>query len=94
MPSVATTGTIGVLNERSNPGSLIRITHTPAQTSTNANKVPIDVMSPTMSPGMKPAKSPQMTINTRFALYGVRKFGCKSEKNLGTNPSTAIKPLV
>ena len=45
MPSGATTQTNGTLNGRGRSGSLTRSTSTPAQTSANANSVPMLVRS-------------------------------------------------
>ena len=44
-PSGATAQTIGTLNGRSRFGSVMRSTRTPAQTSANANSVPMFVRS-------------------------------------------------
>src|SRR3569623_1419466 len=90
-PRMGTSGTSGVLSWRGAFGSRTRSTHTPMHTSTNANNVPIDVMSPTMSPGTKPANAPTRTKNTRFALYGVKYFGWTSENIFGTSPSRDIE---
>src|SRR6185312_16120072 len=91
MPRIGTSGTSGVLNWRGAFGSRTRSTQTPMQTSTNANSVPIDVMSPTTSPGTKPANAPTSTKNTMFALYGVKYFGWTSENIFGTRPSRDIE---
>src|ERR1051325_11748987 len=53
---------------------------TPMHTRMNANSVPMLVISPTTSSGMKAANSPVNTKNSMFDLYGVRYFGCTSEK--------------
>ena len=61
IPNIGTNGTSGVLNPRFASGSVLRMIITPAQTSMNANNVPILVMSPTISPGTKAANKPTNT---------------------------------
>ena len=90
-PKVATTGTAGVLNGLGISGCFTRMIHTPIQTRINANNVPILVISPTISAGIKPANKADITKNIRLDLYGVLYFGCTSEKALGTNPSRLIE---
>ena len=75
IPSIGTRGTSGVLNCLGRSGSVFLSMITAAQTSMKANKVPILVMSPTMSPGKKAANKPTNTRIIRFALYGVLYFG-------------------
>ena len=65
--------------------------HTPAQTSMKANRVPMLVISPTMSSGMKAANSEVKKKKRTFDLYGVRRVGCRSEKIFGTRPSVLIE---
>src|SRR4051812_24952474 len=91
MPRIGTTGTIGVLNWRGALGSRTRRIHTPAHTSTNANSVPIDVISPTMSSGRNAANTPTNTKNSRFDFHGVRYLGWTSLNTLGTRPSRLIE---
>lgn len=87
IPAIGTTGTHGVLNSRFKSGSVFRKTITEKQTKIKAKRVPILVMSPTMSPGMNAANRPTITKITKFALYGVLYFECKSPKKRGNNPS-------
>lgn len=87
MPNMGTRGTRGVLKGLGKPGSLFRRMITPAQTSTNARRVPIEVRSPATLPGTKPANSPTKTKSMILLLYGVLNLGCKSEKTLGKSPS-------
>src|SRR6476620_8637981 len=87
MPSVETIGTAGTRNARSKSGREARRIQTPAQTSMNANSVPILVISPTMSSGMNAPKTPVNKKKRMFDLYGVLNFGCTSEKVFGTSPS-------
>ncbi len=49
IPKIGTKGTNGVLNERGKLGCVLRNIIMPAHTSTNANKVPMLVISPTTS---------------------------------------------
>src|SRR4030095_13365990 len=90
-PNVDTTGTNGTLNGRGTPGCFILIIHTPIQTNTNANKVPILVRSPVMSPGNKVAKPPTKRNNIQFDLNGVLNFLCKSENAHGKRPCGDIE---
>ena len=57
----------------------------------NANKVPMLVISPTTSPGMKAANAPVNTKKRRFDFHGVRYFGWMSENTFGTSPSRLIE---
>src|SRR5262244_1724562 len=77
-PSVDTSGTAGTRNARGNSGRRLRKIHTPMHTSTNANKVPMLVISPTISSGRNAANRPVKTKNSAFDLYGV-----ESRMNLG-----------
>ena len=86
-PNVETTGTNGTLNGRGTPGCFTLIIQTPIQTNTNANKVPILVRSPVMSPGNKVAKPPTNKNNIQLDLNGVLNFLCKSENAPGKRPS-------
>lgn len=56
MPMIGTNGTIGVLNGRGRSGFVLRIIQTPAQTITNASKVPMLTNSPRIEIGMTEAK--------------------------------------
>src|ERR1043165_2665860 len=91
MPRIGTNGTHGVLNSRLRPGSVLRNTITAAQTSIKANKVPMLVISPTMSPGTNAANKPTKIRNIQLALYGVLNFGWTVEKTGGTNPSRLME---
>ena len=64
---------------------------TPMHTRMNANRVPMLVISPTMSSGRNAAKSAVKTKNTMFDFHGVRYLGCTSEKTAGTSPSQLIE---
>src|SRR5689334_9584566 len=74
MPREDTTGTRGVLKGLAALGSLTLITQTPIHTNTNANRVPILVRSPVISPGNRVAKPPTNTNNIQFDLNGVLNF--------------------
>lgn len=65
---MGTKGTQGVLKGRGVAGSDFRITITPIQTSTKANKVPIDTISPTTLTGTKAANKLTNTANNKFDL--------------------------
>lgn len=71
MPAIGTKGTHGVLKGRGVAGSDFLITITPMQTSTKANNVPIDTISPTTLTGTKAANKLTNTANNIFDLYGV-----------------------
>ena len=83
IPKIGTNGTKGVLNSRFIFGSVFLKTITEIQTNMKANKVPILVISPTISPGTKAAKRPTITKIAKLALYGVLYFGCTSLKAFG-----------
>ena len=87
MPKIGTSGTSGVLNCLGRLGSVFLKMITAAHTSINANKVPILVISPTISPGINAANKPTSTRMIRFALYGVLYFGCTSLNTFGNKPS-------
>ena len=80
IPKIGINGTQGVLNSLFNSGFVFLKTITATQTRTKANKVPILVISPTISPGTKAANKPTIIKIIRFALYGVLNFECKSLK--------------
>ena len=56
IPAIGTKGTRGVLNVLGASGIFLRITITPIQTNTKANKVPILTICPKSLTGTKPAK--------------------------------------
>ena len=87
IPKIGTKGTKGVLNSRFISGFVFLKTITEIQTKMKANKVPILVISPTISPGIKAANKPTMTKITRLALYGVLYLVCKSPNAYGNKPS-------
>ena len=68
IPRMGTTGTQGVVNSLFKSGSVLRKTITEIHTKMKANKVPILVMSPTISPGTKPANAPTKSIIIKLAL--------------------------
>src|ERR1035438_5930762 len=87
IPRIGTNGTNGVLIGRTALGSLLRRIQIPAQTKTNASKVPIEVRSPAMLPGINPPKIPTNKKSMRLDLYGVRNLGCRCENTFGRSPS-------
>src|SRR4030095_9455143 len=91
MPRIDTNGNAGTVKPRGISGRRFRMIQTPAQTSMNANSVPILVISPTMLSGRKAANSEVNTKNNMFDLYGVLYFGWTSEKTRGTRPSWLIE---
>ena len=90
-PKVETTGTIGTLKGLTTFGCFTLMIHTPIQTSTKANSVPILVKSPVISPGNNVAKPPTNRNNIQFDLKGVLNFLCKSENAPGNKPSWDIE---
>src|SRR3982751_5187166 len=84
-------GTPGTRNGRGRSGSVRLRKITPADTSTNANNVPIFVRSTTSAMFANAAnvatKSPVRIVPT----YGVRYFGCTFENALGSRPSRDIE---
>src|SRR5271157_2201573 len=84
-------GTSGVLNGRGASGFFTRITHTPAHTITNANRVPMLVMCPTMLRGRNAENGATKKKNSMLDRHGVLNFGWISEKTLGTRPSRDIE---
>ena len=91
IPMMATNGKAGTVKPRVRSGRRTRMIQTPAQTRMNAKSVPMLVISPTMSSGMKAANSPVKTKNSMFDLYGVRNRGWTSEKIFDTSPSWLIE---
>src|SRR5690348_6965601 len=87
IPRIGTAGTQGVRNGRGWAGCLIRITHTPAQTITKANKVPMLVMRPTMLSGSRAEKGATRQQKSRLERQGVWYLGWMSEKTRGSRPS-------
>ena len=68
IPRMGTRGTHGVLNWRGISGLVFRRIITPAHTNIKANRVPILVISPTISPGTNAAKLPTKTKKMRLDL--------------------------
>lgn len=68
IPRIGTKGTKGVLKLRFKSGRFMRNIQTPAQTNINANRVPMLVMSPTISPGTKAANNPMKIKNIQLDL--------------------------
>lgn len=75
IPKMGTNGTKGVLKGRGTSGLVFLMIKMPAQTNTNANKVPNDVRSPARLPGAKPANNPTKTKRIQLALKGVLYLG-------------------
>src|SRR5690348_3697143 len=86
-PNEDTIGTSGALNGRTALGCFTLMIHTPALTNTNANKVPMLVRSPVISPGNKVAKPPTNKNNIQLDLNGVLNFECNCANVPGNNPS-------
>src|SRR5688572_15526751 len=63
---------------------------TAAHTMTNANSVPILVISPTTWIGVKPAKTATMTPVMMVVMYGVRYLGWTLLTAAGKRPSRLI----
>ena len=74
-PRTGTTGTQGVRNERGALGSVLRSTRTPAQTSENASRVPMETSSPRTFSGKRPAMMAQAMPVIHVVTCGVPYFG-------------------
>src|ERR1700740_3034179 len=72
---IGTSGTIGVLNGRFSSGCVLRITQTPALTSTKASRVPTLVISSSTLSGTSVASTATNNPTTMELMYGVRKRG-------------------
>src|SRR5215469_8312870 len=88
-PNAGTIGTNGVRNGLLNSGSALRRIQTPIHTSTNANSVPILVISPRSSIGRNPAAIATAIPVSVVGRYGVRYFGWILLNAGGNNPSRA-----
>ena len=77
----------GVLNFPLGMSVLFCKIKTPPQTSTNANKVPIEHKSVTMVKFMNKAGTATTNPTTMVANEGVLYFGCTFENRLGNKPS-------
>jgi len=67
-PAIGTKGTHGVLKGLGESGSDFLNTIIPIQTRMNANKVPIETISPTTLTGTKAANKLTKTANNKFDL--------------------------
>src|SRR6476469_7904710 len=84
---IGTKGTHGVLNGRSRLGLLRRTIQTPAQTITNASRVPMVTMSPSRLMGRDAARKATQVPTIRVEIHGVRNFGCTALKTPGKSQS-------
>src|SRR3984893_3855662 len=75
MPKIGTSGTKGARNGRLALGFVLRMTITAPQTITNANKVPMLVISARMLNGMNPANDATNRPVRIVDFQGVRKRG-------------------
>src|SRR5436190_21522183 len=75
MPRIGTSGTSGARNGRFALGFVLRMTITAPQTITNANRVPMLVISARMLSGMKPAIDATNSPVRIVDFHGVRHFG-------------------
>src|ERR1700743_3840721 len=75
MPNIGTNGTNGVLNGLGMVGLVFLSSITPIHTSTNANKVPMEVRSPAMLDGRNAENRPTKTNRIILLLYGVLNLG-------------------
>src|ERR1022692_4286945 len=90
-PSMGTRGTNGVRYGRGALGFVFRMMMMPMHTITNANSVPILVISPSLEIVRKPENSETNTMKARLQRYGVWNFGWISEKSPGSRPSRDIE---
>src|SRR5947209_13850202 len=89
-PAGATNQTHGVLNLRGRFGSRTRRTRIPAETITNASKVPIEHKLPA-SRTVNTAEKKATAIPVMMEVsHGVRKRGCTRLTTGGNSPSLAI----
>ena len=84
-------GTHGTRNGRGRSGCVLRIINTAAQTITNANSVPMLVMSPTTATGRNAPISATTPMKSIFDFHGVSHFGWISENNAHKRPSRDIE---
>src|SRR3954464_11187221 len=91
MERIGTRGTIGVLNGRFTWGWLLRITHTPALTRTNASSVPTLVISSRTLSGTSVASTDTKKPTTIELRYGVRNRGCTLLAHGQSRPSRDIE---
>ena len=90
MPRIGTSGTSGARNGRLAWGFVRRITSTAPHTMTNANSVPMLVISARMLSGTNPAIAATNNPVRIVDFHGVRNVGWMSPKNpWGTSPSRA-----
>src|SRR5579884_3194601 len=85
------TGTHGTRNGRGRLASVRRSTITPADTSTNANSVPMLVRSTTSAMLANAAKNATKMPVRIVPTYGVLYLGCTLARNGGSNPSRDIE---
>src|SRR3989338_8034815 len=91
IPRIGTTGTHGQRNDRSAFGLILRMMSTAAQTTANANSVPMLVISRSASIGRGPAPTATNDPMRIVVFHGVRNFGWTLPKKLGgTIPSRAM----
>ena len=81
IPNIGTKGTRGVLNGRTRPGSFFLKIITPTQTTTNANKVPIEVRSPATLSGKNAANKPDENEQDNIAFIRCTIFRMKIGEN-------------
>src|ERR687887_2656534 len=89
-PSTGMTGPPGTLNGRGASGRFTRSTGTATETITNANSVPMLVISPRIWIGTKAATSATMTHVMIVVIYGVRNRGCTLLTPAGSSWSRLI----
>ncbi len=87
MPRIGINGTSGVRKGLGRSGLVLRRTIMPMQTMTNANSVPITVISEITEAGTNAATSPVKTKKRRLDFHGVLKREWSWENTAGTNPS-------
>src|SRR5262249_18201894 len=90
MPIIGVNGTQGVLNGLFRSGRLLRNTHTPAQTMTNASSVPMLTNWPRTLIGKRPEKVATSNPTTIDEIHGVRNRGWIALAQGGNNPSRDI----
>src|SRR5580693_4209360 len=85
----ATIQIAGVRTGRFSPGSAMRSTGVPTDTTANANSVPVLTSSPTRPIDRKPARTATTAPEPTVETYGVWKRGWIFAAALGSKPSCA-----
>src|SRR6516164_6229143 len=91
IPKIGTKGTRGVLKGRGISGRLRRRIHTPAQTITNASRVPIFTRTARSPIGISEANAATQIPTTSEEIHGVRNREWIAPAHFGSKPSRDIE---